>query len=268
MADVHAVEIADAHHARPRRPMQVVQAADELHVRHAPRPRLGLDVVVCLRFNRALAQMPAEGFIERLLVQGLRARHVVVGPDFRFGQARRGDVALLGAAGAAHGFSVATIAPFLLDGERVSSTAVRAALAHGDLALATRLLGRPYAVQGRVVHGDARGRTLGFPTANLRVRHGAPAARGVYAAWVEGVASHAVPAVVNSGLRPTVDGVLPLVEVHLLDFHGDLYGRRIRVRLAGHLRAERRFESLDALRAQITADVNAARARLADGPDR
>lgn len=224
---------------------------------------LGVDRLVCLRFDRALAAMPAPEFVDRLLVRGLGVRHLVVGPDFRFGQGRRGDVALLESAGAAHGFAVEALAPHVLGGERVSSTAVRAALAQADLAGAARLLGRPFAVSGRVVHGDARGRTIGFPTANLPVRHGPPALRGVYAAWVDGADVSPRAAVVNIGMRPTVNGTCPVLEVHLLDFRADLYGRRIGVRFVRHLREERKFPSLDALRAQIDQDAAAARACLA-----
>jgi riboflavin kinase / FMN adenylyltransferase len=227
---------------------------------------LDIAQVVCLHFGPRLAATPAEEFIGRLLVEGLAIRHLVVGPDFRFGHARRGDVAMLDAAGTRAGFVVETLAPYVQDGERVSSTAVRAALAAGDLARAARLLGRPYAVSGRVAHGDARGRTLGFPTANLPVRRGPPAIRGVYAAWVEGAAAQPLPAVVNVGIRPTVGGERALLEAHLLGFSGSLYGTRLRMRFVRRLREERRFPSVDALRAQIERDADEARACLAESP--
>lgn len=225
----------------------------------------GMARAVCLPFGARLAAMPAEEFVDRLLVNGLGVRHLVVGPDFRFGQGRRGDFALLEAVGRRAGFAVEALAPHLLDGERVSSTAVRTALAEGDLERAALLLGRPYSFSGRVVRGDARGRALGFPTANLCLRR-APALRGVFAVTVYGVAPRPLPAVANVGMRPTVDGRVPLLEVHLLDFNADLYGRHLRVRFERRLRAERKFASLEALKDQIAQDVAQARACLGVPP--
>ena len=228
---------------------------------------LGVDGVLCLRFDRRLADMPREEFVERLLVDGLGVRQVVVGPDFRFGHRRLGDIDYLATAGAAAGFGVEVVPPLLLDGERVSSTAVRQRLAAGDLAGAARLLGRPYTLLGRISHGDARGRTIGFPTLNLPLHRRAVCLRGVFAVRVAGLGERPLPAVANLGWRPTVNGTYPLLEVHVLDFSGQVYGRQVQVEFVQRLRDERRFDSLDALRRQIDDDVRAARAVFAQSRD-
>jgi len=224
---------------------------------------LGVDGVQCLHFDAQLAAMPREQFVERLLIQGLGVRQLVVGPDFRFGHKRLGDVEYLKTAGRSAGFRVEAVPPLLLDGERVSSTAVRQHLTGGDLAGAARLLGRPYTLHGRVSHGDERGRTIGFPTLNLPLRRKAVSLRGVFAVRVTGLAAAPLPAVANLGVRPTVGGTYPLLEVHVLDFSGQVYGRQVQVEFVQQLRDERRFDGLQALRAQIDLDVRAARAVFA-----
>ncbi len=221
--------------------------------------RFAVDRLVCLPFNRRLAALSAEAFIQRVLVDGLRVRYLVVGDDFRFGHGREGDFSQLAAAGAAFGFEVANMHTFRVDGERVSSTRVRRALAAGDLAAAERLLGRPYRMSGRVAHGDARGRSIGFPTANLHLHRRAVPVQGVFAVEVFGIGGEPWPALANVGNRPTVDGARTLLEVHLLDFSGDLYGRQLHVDFLRKLRSERRFESFEALREQIGRDEGAAR---------
>ena len=188
---------------------------------------LGCDVIGLLRFNARLAAMPAEDFVRKVLVERLHAREVWVGPEFRFGKGRAGDIALLKAMGAELGFTAHEIEPVQLAGERVSSTRIRTALGNGDFDTAARLLGRPYAIGGHVVRGQQLGRTLGYPTANLRYGGKTPALRGIYATWVHGVADRPWPSVSSFGTRPTVFGVDPLLEAHLFDFDGDLYGRRI-----------------------------------------
>ena len=224
---------------------------------------LGCDSVGLLRFNANLASMPAEDFVRDVLVERLRAREVWVGPGFRFGKGRAGDIDLLQAMGEAHGFSAHAIEPVHCgDGERVSSTRIRAALSAGDFDAASRLLGRPYAIGGHVVHGKQLGRTLGYPTANLRFGNKMPALRGIYATWVHGVAGHPWPSVSSFGTRPTVDGVEPLLEAHLFDFAGDLYGRRIDVEFVARLRDEEKFPDLDALVVQMRRDDAQARAIL------
>lgn len=219
---------------------------------------LGAGAVGLLRFNSRFAAMSAEEFVRRVLVQRLRAREVWVGPQFRFGHRRGGDLETLRRAGAEHGFSAGEIEPVLLDGERVSSTRIRAALAAGDFGAASRLLGAPYAISGRVVRGRQLGRTLGYPTANLRFGGKAPALRGIYATRVHGVGAAPWPSVSSFGTRPTIGGVEPLLEAHLFDFAGDLYGRRIEIEFVARLRDEEKFPDLPALVAQM--DRDAARA--------
>lgn len=229
--------------------------------------RLGCDGVGLLRFDAKLASMPADDFVREVLVGRLRAREVWVGPEFRFGKGRAGDIALLqamgeGLAASGQGFTAHEIEPVLLDGERVSSTRIRAALAAGDFDAAARLLGRPYAIGGHVVRGRQLGRTLGYPTANLRFGGKTPALRGIYATRVHGVGDTPWPSVSSFGTRPTVDGVEPLLEAHLFDFDGDLYGRRIEIEFVARLRDELKFPDLPSMVAQIRRDDEQARAIL------
>jgi len=222
---------------------------------------LGAEIVGLLRFDGRFAQMSADTFVREVLVDWLRAREVWVGPGFRFGHRRAGELATLQALGAESGFVAGEIDPVLLDGERVSSTRVRAALQAGDFALAARLLGRPYTIGGRVVRGNQLGRTLGFPTANLRFDRKVPALSGIYAVRVHGLGDPH-PAVASFGTRPTVDGREPLLEAHLFDFDGDLYGRRIEVEFVARLRDEEKFPDLPTLVAQMHRDAKQARALL------
>ncbi|NGP52346.1 bifunctional riboflavin kinase/FAD synthetase [Thioalkalivibrio sp. XN8] len=224
---------------------------------------LGIDRLFCARFDAAMAALPPEDFIRDYLVEGLGTRYLVIGDDFRFGRDRAGNFATLQEAGRQHGFEVADTPTRTIDGLRVSSTAVRAALAAGDLGLAKRLLGRHFGMSGRVVEGDRRGRRIGFPTANLRPGRRVLPVTGVFAVLVRGLADRPWPAVANLGVRPTVGGSEPLLEVHLFEFSGDLYGRRIMVDFVARLRDERRFENLDALVAQMQRDAEQARRTLA-----
>ena len=221
---------------------------------------LGIERVLCLAFDHRLAAMPAPTFVDELLVHGLGVRYLVVGDDFRFGHRRAGDFAMLVEAGQRHGFEVADNHSYILDGERVSSTRIRRALGQGDLELAARLLGRPYDMCGRVAHGDRRGRTLGFPTANIHLHRRVTPVYGVYAVLLSGPELRPWPGIANVGHRPTVQGTREQLEVHLLDYRGDLYGRHVKVDFLHYLRPEQRFESLDALRRQIQRDEHAARA--------
>lgn len=241
---------------------------------------LPVDVVLLLRFDRAFAEQAAEDFIRRALVEGLRTRYLVVGDDFRFGKGREGDFALLRRAGAAAGFEVSDTPTLMRHGRRVSSTWVRELLEAGDCAGARHLLGRPYAVCGRVVRGDRRGRRLGFPTANIALRRKNAPISGVFAVTMT-IASgteHAGPirsgsgqasawlrtGVANVGVRPTVEGEgCAGLEVHLFDFDGDLYHRAVEVHFHEKLRDEQRFASLEALQTQIRQDAAAARGVLA-----
>jgi riboflavin kinase/FMN adenylyltransferase len=213
-----------------------------------------------LRFDYRLAQITADDFIERILVQGLGVRYLLIGDDFRFGARRAGDFALLKARAAALGYRVESMPSVLLDGERVSSTAVRKALDEGNMDRAARLLGRPYSISGTVVHGDALGRELGWPTANVRIRHNRPPLMGIFAVEVHGAAEAPVRGVASLGVRPTVKQQgEPVLEVFLLDFAGDLYGRHVRVAFLHKFRDEQTFADLAALKQQIAADVDDTR---------
>lgn len=268
---------------------------------------LGVDRIGLLRFDARMAALSARDFIEHVLVRRLHAREVWVGPEFRFGHGRAGDLALLREMGEQHGFAANEITPMLIDGERVSSSAIRALLAVGDLDAAAHLLGRPYAIAGKVLRGQQLGRTLGYPTANLRLGGKTPALGGIFATLVHGLgdafarcveahrarsrapeaggegpgclarpwtAEHSNgqrgiaergagwPSVSSLGTRPTVHGTERLLEAHLFDFDGDLYGRRIEVEFVAKLRDELRFDDLDALTVQMHRDATQARAML------
>jgi riboflavin kinase/FMN adenylyltransferase len=218
----------------------------------------GVSRTLCLRFDSVFSGLSAPSFIQSILVEGLAARHVLVGVDFRYGKGRAGDFSLLAAEGGRQGYVAESIAAIECDGQRVSSTRVRAALDSGDFAQAGRLLGRPYLMQGRVMHGDQRGRSIGFPTANLALRRRKSPLTGVFAVETKTRAG-VCQGVANIGTRPTVCGLRALLEVHLFDCDATLYGQRIAVEFLRKLRDERRFESFDALRAQIECDALAAR---------
>ncbi len=221
--------------------------------------RYSVDRVLCLPFNRVLSETSAQDFIRRILVEGLGVRYLVVGDDFRFGHQRQGDFAMLKEAGARYGFQVVNRHTFSIDGARVSSTRIREALAHGDLNNAGKLLGRPYRMCGRVAHGDQRGRTIGFPTANIYLHRKASPVQGVFAVEVFGLDAEPLPGVANVGTRPTVDGTRALLEVHLLDFAQDIYGCYVQVDFLHKLRDEQKFASLDDLKRQIEFDTAQAR---------
>jgi len=219
----------------------------------------GVERLVTLRFDECMRAMTPRAFVDELLVERLGARHMVVGHDFRYGSNAGGTIETLRAAALAHGFGVEELAPFVFDGVRVSSTAVRERLEYADYAGAARLLGRPYRMMGRVVHGRQLGRTLGFPTANLRLMRRKSPVWGILAVRVFGIASHSLPGVASLGTRPTVNGTEPLLEVHVFDFAGDLYGRAIEVEFVAKLRDEVKFDSLDAMMVQMRIDGAGAR---------
>jgi riboflavin kinase / FMN adenylyltransferase len=223
---------------------------------------LGVERLVTLRFDEYMRAMTPQCFVDELMVDALGTRHMVVGDDFRYGCNAGGTIESLRAAGAAHGFGVEQIAPFVVDGVRVSSTAVRERLARSDFAGAQRLLGRAYRMMGRVVHGRELGRTLGFPTANLRLMRRKSPVNGVLAVRVFGIEQQPMPAVASLGTRPTVGGVEMLLEVHIFDFAGDLYGCELEVEFVAKLRDEAKFDSLDALVAQMRVDAAQARGVL------
>jgi len=220
----------------------------------------GVDYVVVLKFNQELASIDASQFVSDILHQTLRPVHMIVGDDFRFGRERKGDFALLSKMGADLGFTVEAMPTLLVDGERVSSTRVRKALQAGHLAQAERLLGRPYAMLGRVCHGDKLGQKLGFPTANIYLHRRLTPVLGIYTVYMYGLSGNQQgwPGVANVGTRPTVDGTRTLLEVHLLNFNQDIYGRYVRVEYCQKLRDEERYPNLDLLKEQIARDVEAA----------
>lgn len=226
----------------------------------------GIDRILLLEFGPRLAQMDARDFIQRVLVEGLGVRFLLVGDDFRFGHHRSGDYALLERAGAelpqGRCFEVANLHTIEHEGARISSTRIRELLAVGDFEQARQLLGRSYRICGRVGHGDRRGRTIGFPTANISLHRRVSPLRGVYAVRVHGATDRPWPGVANIGRRPTVAGTDERLEVHLFDFDGNLYGAHLQVEFLLRLRDEQRFDSFEALRAQIALDAESAKAWL------
>jgi riboflavin kinase/FMN adenylyltransferase len=247
----------------------------EFFARGAPVPRLasvrekierigdaGIERLLLLRFNAALAAMEAEDFVARVLLARCGVREIWVGADFRFGHDRRGDVAMLERLGRQHGFSARTLPDIEVGGERVSSSAIRTHLSTGEFEAAARLLGRPFSIGGHVVHGQQLGRKLGYPTANIRLGRRVSPVGGIFAVRVHGVDAQPRAAVASLGIRPTVDGTEPLLEAHLFDFEGDLYGRRLDVEFVAKLRDEKKFADLEAMVRQIDSDAIEARAIL------
>ena len=221
-----------------------------------------VDRVVCLRFDKALAGLSAVEFVEQILVNALAVNKLIVGDDFRFAKNREGDYHTLIDAGKQFGFDVNMTASFNADQERVSSTLIREALAKGDMAKATNLLGRPYRISGRVVHGDKRGRRLGFATANIELHRYFSPVVGIFSGRVYGINDESLDAVIYVGSRPVFKGDRVLLEVHILDFDADLYGKHLQVEFLEKLRGEGDFESEAALVEQIKADINDARKSL------
>ncbi|MEK7207204.1 MAG: bifunctional riboflavin kinase/FAD synthetase [Pseudomonadota bacterium] len=226
--------------------------------------RYSVGRVLCLRFNARFATMEPEDFIQHILVERLGVRYLVVGDDFHFGNKRRGDFDMLAAAGRQHGFQVVNMHTVAIDGERVSSTRIRAALAQADLALAEKLLGRPYRMCGRVAHGDKLGRTLGFPTANIHLHRKVTPIKGVFAVEVFGLNNEPRAGAANIGTRPTVGGTRTLLEVHLLDFNENIYGAYVQVNFLHKLREELRFETIEELKQWIHKDVEDVRVFFKD----
>src|SRR5688572_24576133 len=223
----------------------------------------GMERTYVCRFDYGFAQIVAEDFVERILARGLGVKHVLVGDDFRFGARRAGDIGLLKAHSARLGYSVDAMSSVTLEGVRVSSTAVREALAAGDLHRAARLLGRPYSITGRVVRGDGLGRKLGFPTANVQMKHNRPPIEGICAVevdGVDGVGGRLLHGVASLGLRPTVKQQgAPVLEVHLFDHAGEIYGRHVRVSFLHKFRDEEKYSDLGTLTRQIALDVESAK---------
>lgn len=270
VSDAHhcgAVPIAvtfDRHPAAIVAPQRVPPMIQTLAHRLESIAALGIEVACVIRFDEAFSRLSGEEFVRQLLRDFGRLHSICVGGAFTFGHQRSGNVALLQRMGGEHGFSVHGLAAVSLDGETISSTRIREAIRAGHLDLAGQMLGRDYRLTGPVVRGDQLGRQLGFPTANLDVTGLALPPHGVYAVEVS-LDGRPLPGVLNLGHRPTVQDSAPQlrVEVHLLDFTGDLYDRELAVTFIQKLRDEQKFPSLDALRAQIEADIAAARRVLA-----
>jgi len=240
-------------------PARLTTVYQKLHLLRAA----GVDITWLLRFDRRFASLTARQFVERVLVLGLGARQVVIGADFRFGHGREGDVATLGALGDEFGFGVHVEPAVMCDGERISSSGIRRHLAASEFDQAAALLGRPFRMEGHVVRGAGLGRTLGYPTANLRIRAEPSPLSGVLVAFARIAGGPWLPAVTNLGRRPAAGGGEPLLEVHFFDLDQDLYGQRLEVQFVAKLRDELHFENLAALVAQMKLDEEAARRCLA-----
>ena len=219
-----------------------------------------IERVLLLEFSPHLASMPAEAFVQQVLIEGLAIRHLFVGDDFRFGRGRTGDYSLLQEEGGRHGFSVQDLHTIEHDNSRISSTRIRQALAEGDFSTAEWCLGRPYRICGRVAHGNKKGRTIGFPTLNLDLHRRVSPLDGVFAVRVRGLEQEPIPGVANVGTRPTLDGESKqLLEVHLFDFSREVYGEHVAVEFVQRIRDEQKFESFSELQQQIQLDARMAR---------
>jgi len=221
--------------------------------------QLDIDMLLCLRFDRRLAEQTPEEFVRRTLVENLAVRHLIVGTDFRFGHQRRGDIDTLFSLGKQSGFSVVCAETCEVNGIRVSSSRIRSLLEGGEMEQAGELLGHPYSISGRVVHGDKRGRDLGYPTININMHRLKSPVSGIFASKVHGIEDHALPAVSSVGTRPVFNGRDVNLETHILDFTDDMYGAHVKVELCKQLRKEQDFASVGALKQQMAIDVAEAR---------
>ncbi len=218
-----------------------------------------IEYFLCCKFDSSLASLSAEQFIDEVLVKQLGVKYLLIGDDFRFGKKRTGDFEMLNKAGKKYGFEVFNSPSHCHESQRISSTAIRQALLDDKLDLATQMLGRPYQICGRIAHGDKRGRTIGFPTANIKLHRHSTAVNGVYAVHMTGENNLSVNGVANIGKRPTVDGHSLQLEVHLFDFNADLYGQQVCVEFKHKIRDEKRFDSFDELKLQIEKDSQQAK---------
>jgi len=243
-----------------RAPTRIANLRDKLQ----SLAQAGVDRVVVEHFNAHFAAMSPQEFEERVLVHGLHVKWLIVGEDFCYGARRAGTLQTLIAAGKRHGFQVEALPAVTSDGVRISSSAVRAALTAGDFEQAGRLLGHPYMISGHVVHGNKLGRTIGFPTLNLRIAHKRPALSGIFVVQVHGLAAQPLPAVASLGARPTVDDSgRVLLEIHVFDYDGQDYGKLIRVEFLNKLRDEEKYPDLPSLTRAIAMDAEQARAFFA-----
>ena len=240
-------------------PARLMRLRDKLHYL----AQAGVDVVIVAKFDRTFANLPAEQFIEDWLVRKLNVKFLSIGDDFKFGAKRLGNFAMLQQAGKQFGFEVEDSRTFCLDELRISSTAIREALAKDDLQHAQNLLGKPYRIFGRVIHGNKLGRTIGFPTANVRLHRQVNPVKGVYAVKVRLKSGEIFDGVANMGKRPTINGTIQLLEVHLFDFSENIYGQMVEVEFCHKIRDEIKFPSFEALKAQIEQDVKTAKAFFA-----
>lgn len=218
-----------------------------------------IDKIIVVRFNQNFAQLPPEAFVKQILVENLRIKHLLVGEDFRFGCRRSGDIAQLQHLAQCYGFTVEIAPTVLVAGERISSTLLRHALARGDNCLVRNYLGENYTICGKIVAGKQLARSWGFPTANINMRRLLNPVRGVYAVLVKGLDDNSLPGVANIGTRPTIDGSSTVLEIHLLNFKQDIYGRYVGVEFVHKIRDEIKFNDMPALWAQIAKDVMQAR---------
>jgi riboflavin kinase / FMN adenylyltransferase len=255
---VISFEPLPAEYLREPPPTRILPLRDKLIYLQA----LQVRQFACLSFNQALAQMEPENFIQTILLDGLQVRALVVGDDFRFGRKRRGDYQMLQDLGATQGMEVLQASTLLHASERVSSTWVREALAKADLSSVKTLLGRPYTLSGRIRHGDKRGRTIGFPTLNLRIPENIALRKGVYAVHAARNDQGLVKGIANLGSRPTVNGLETRLEVHLFDFTEQVYQQHWMIEPIAFIRDEQRFDSFDLLKQQIKLDVEQARSLL------
>lgn len=239
-----------------RAPRRIANLRDKLQSLDA----CGVDRVIVEHFNASFASQPPERFVEDVLVNGLHVKWLIVGDDFRFGAKRAGDFGMLQQAGKRFGFEVVSLPSVMHEDVRISSSAVRDALSRGDFARACELLGHPYAISGHVQHGRKLGRTIGFPTLNLKIAHKRPAVSGIFVVQVHGLADKPLPAVASLGVRPTVeDNGRVLLEVHIFDFNADCYGKLVRVEFLKKLRDEEKYDDLETLTRAIDNDARAAR---------
>ncbi|MGX9518386.1 bifunctional riboflavin kinase/FAD synthetase [Vibrio mediterranei] len=244
--------------AKDKAPARLTRLRDKFELLEA----MHLDRLLCVNFNRRFASMSPESFIKDLLVNKLGVKFLVIGDDFRFGKEREGNFDMLKKAGEEFGFEVVNTASFCVEDTRVSSTAIRQALASDHLDESAEMLGRHYTLSGRVAHGQKLARDFGFPTANISLKRYVSPVRGVYAVQVYGVDSQPLPGIANVGKKPTVAGITPDLEVHIFDFEGNLYGKQIEVALLHKIRDEKKFESLELLKQQIELDADVARVWL------
>ena len=238
-----------------RAPARLMRLRDKI----AAFRNLGVDYVFCVKFNHEFSQLTAKEFIQQYLVNKLNVKFLSVGDDFRFGSKRQGDFNLLQQAGSQYGFAVEKNPTFLSEDQRISSTAIRNALAQDDLILATKLLGRSYCIEGRVSHGNKLGRTIGFPTANILLHRQVNPVKGVYAVKAHLQDGEVFYGVANIGTRPTINSVLQVLEVHLFNYKGDLYGKRLQVEFCLKIRDEKKFPNFETLHSQIKLDAEVAK---------